>query len=141
MIQTNRDKFLNQNNRSTMKICLTLQSLLSNLADWNTSSAPCSKLYTTSSSFLPLFLYHAMQSRTGFNAYLQPFAHTNSFLHSFVPSAISLWNSLPSNVTSILTLPIFKTYIHALNLFSQFVNRIHLFQLLSATAVSIALQH
>ena len=66
----------------------------------------------------PPSIFVPRQSRTGSNAYLQPFARTNSFLHSFVPSTISLWNSLPSNVTSILTLPTFKTYIHAFNLFS-----------------------
>ena len=40
----------------------------------------------------PPSIFVPRQSRTGSNAYLQPFAHTNSFLHSFVPSTISLWN-------------------------------------------------
>ena len=53
------------------------------------------------------------QSRTGPNAYLQPFAHTNSFLHSFVPSTISLWNSLPSNALAHLHfLSLKPTYMH-----------------------------
>ena len=98
-----------------MNSCLTLQSLRFNPADLNTSSVPCSKLYITSSFFLPS-LYHArieLALMPTFNL-----LHTNSFLHSFVPSAISLWNSLPSNVTNTLTLPTFKTYVHALNLFS-----------------------
>ena len=52
-------------------------------------------------------------SRIGYNAYLQPFAHTNSFLYFFVPSTISLWNSLPSDITSTpYTLAIFKACIH-----------------------------
>ena len=70
----------------------------------------------------PPSIFVPCQSRTGSNAYLQPFAHTNSFLHSFVPSTISLWNSLPSNITSTLTLPTFKTNVHALNLFSYWIH-------------------
>ena len=70
----------------------------------------------------PPSIFVPCQSRTGSNAYLQPFAHTNSFLHSFVPSTSSLWNSLPSNITSTLTLPTFKTNVHALNLFSYWIH-------------------
>jgi len=55
-------------------------------------------------SFPPILV--PRHSRIGYNAYLKPFAHTNSFLYSFVPSTISLWNSLPSNVTSTPTLAI-----------------------------------
>ena len=66
----------------------------------------------------PPSIFVPRQSRTGSNAYLQPFAHTNSFLHSFVPTTISLWNSLPSNISSIVTLPIYLKTPHALNLFS-----------------------
>ena len=57
-------------------------------------------------SFPPILV--PQHSRIGYNAYLQPFAHTNSFLYFFVPSTISLWNSLPSNVTSTPTLAIFE---------------------------------
>jgi len=37
-------------------------------------------------SFPPILV--PRHSRIGYNAYLKPFAHTNSFLYSFVPSTI-----------------------------------------------------
>ena len=56
----------------------TLQSLCFNPADWNTTMF---KIVHNLIVFPPS-IFVPRQSRTGSNAYFQPFAHTNSFLHS-----------------------------------------------------------
>ena len=95
--------------------CLTLQSLRFNPADWNISSAPCSKLYITSLFFLLPFLYHARVEMA-----LMP---TFNLLRTQTLSCILLFLALfhcgiHYLVMSLVHLHSLKTCVHALNLFS-----------------------
>ena len=121
-----------------MNLCLTLMSVHFKLVVWNLHKL-CTMFKTVHNliSFPPILV--PRHSRIGYNAYLQPFAHTNSFLYSFVPSTISLWNSLPSSITSTPTLAIFKAHIYISIL--RVCNQDTPYILAYATVVSIALEH
>ena len=65
-----KDLYQTMGSWDTMNFYLTLMSVHFKLVNWNTSLAPCSKLYVTLSPSLPFVPHH---SRIGFNSYLQLF--------------------------------------------------------------------
>ena len=62
----------------------------------------------------PPSIFVPRQSRTGSNAYFQPFAHTNSFLHSFVPIALFHCgiHYLVMSLVHLHSLPLKPMYMH-----------------------------
>jgi len=87
-------------------------------------------------SFPPILV--PRHSRIGYNAYLQPFAHTNSFLYSFVPTLFHCGiHYLVVSLAHLHLLFLKHIYISILRVCNQDTPYI----LAYATVVSIALEH